>query len=112
MIPSPLNLTDVGAPKVAAAVPGMTLIGVFVKVGKPNTLPGIELAALLELLAFELMLDELVLDELDELAELIELALLLLRLELTLDVLLRELVLALLNELEVADEVAEELTDD
>jgi hypothetical protein len=82
------------------------LVGVFVKVGKPNTFPGMLLAELLTLLLLELMLDELMLDELDDFTEL---ALLLPPLELTLDMLLRELVL--LNELEVADDVVEELTE-
>jgi len=75
-------------------------IGVFVKVGKPKTFPGMLLATLL---LFELMLDEL--DDFTELE-------LLVPLELILDALLRELLLTLVNELEVADEVVEELTDD
>ena len=101
IIPSPLNLADEGVPKAAAEVPGIMLIGVFVKVGKPKTFPGMLLATLL---LFELMLDEL--------DDFTELELLLPPLELILDALLRELLLTLLNELEVADEVVEELTDD
>jgi hypothetical protein len=86
IIPSPLNLADEGVPKAAAEVPGIMFIGVFVKVGKPKTFPGMLLATL--------MLFELMLDELDDFTEL---ELLLPPLELILDALLRELLLTLLN---------------